>query len=61
MVVDLNRVKFMDTTALRLLLSTSRCCAGRGQELHIATDDHTVRRFLTTADLDHHLIRTAQC
>jgi anti-anti-sigma factor len=50
-VLDLNELRFIDSTGVRLLIEADRACAGSGSRLVVLAGDGPVRRVLDLCNL----------
>jgi anti-sigma B factor antagonist len=55
LVLDLNRVTFIDSTGVRVLIEADRACAGSGSRLVVLAGGGPVRRVLDLCELDGRL------
>jgi anti-sigma B factor antagonist len=54
-VLDLQRLEFIDSTGLRFILSARRRCGERGQELAVTRGSQQVERLLSVTGMSEHL------
>jgi anti-sigma B factor antagonist len=54
-VLDLQQLRFIDSTGLRIILSARERCAGRGQEFAITPGSPQVQRVLSLTGVAGHL------
>ena len=54
-IVDLDRVSFIDATGLGVLASAASRTAAHGASLHVVCARHQVRRLFTITGLDRHI------
>jgi anti-sigma B factor antagonist len=54
-VLDLEQLRFMDSTGLRILLSTRERCRERGQALALTPGSQQVQRLLSVTGVAEHL------
>ena len=55
LVLDLTAVTFIDSTGVRVLIETDRCCVASGSRLVVLAGDGPVRRLLDLCELDGRL------
>lgn len=54
-VLDLQQLRFMDSTGLRIVLSARERCRGRGQEFAVTPGSQQVQRLLSVTGVAEHL------
>jgi len=54
-VLDLDRLAFIDSTGLRVILAVRELCIGRGQELAVTQGSPQVQRLLSITGVSSHL------
>ena len=55
LVLDLGRLEFIDSTGLRIILSTRKRCQERDQELAVTRGSQQVERLLSVTGMAEHL------
>jgi anti-sigma B factor antagonist len=55
LVLDLERLEFIDSTGLRIILSTRKRCQDRDQELAVTRGSQQVERLLSVTGMAEHL------
>jgi anti-sigma B factor antagonist len=55
LVLDLRRLEFIDSTGLRVILSTRKRCQERDQELAVTQGSQQVERLLSVTGMAEHL------
>jgi anti-sigma B factor antagonist len=55
LVLDLERLEFIDSTGLRIILSTHKRCQERDQELAVTRGSQQVERLLSVTGMAEHL------
>jgi anti-anti-sigma factor len=54
-VLDLRRLRFVDSTGLRIILAARNRCHERGQQLAVTRGSEQVERLLSVTGMDRHL------
>src|SRR5579872_4722648 len=55
LVLDLDRLQFIDSTGLRIILAVRKLCRERGQELAVTRGSQQVERLLSVTGMTEHL------
>ena len=54
-VLDLQQLRFIDSTGLRIILATRERCRGRGQEFAVTPGSDQVQRLFSVTGVSEHL------
>jgi anti-anti-sigma factor len=58
-VLDLRRLRFVDSTGLRIILAARNRCRERGQQLAVTRGSEQVERLLSVTGMGDHLLTVA--